>query len=281
MPSIFAALDHNLPRFTGEESLEKKVSLLQDYQYQLLEQLRWGLAHLDTRNMNMDAMNGWASEITEPLSARIEDAEGNITRLGITAQGLAAQIRDANGNITALQATAQGLQTTVSNQAGQINSLQQTASTFAVNISNLQTGQAASLKMGANGLIYSDNNGQVTINGGQIEANTVKVNTLYGSNVYFCDVYGNVAADIAVTGASSTYQQKVVLSSGAFEIITYGGSIYLRSTLGPALLLGRQGSSGEVYCQLSGGPLLIGADSYGYSLPSSGTYGQVFFLLES
>ena len=40
MPGTFAALDQDLPRFTGEESLERRVQLLQDYQYQLLEQLR-------------------------------------------------------------------------------------------------------------------------------------------------------------------------------------------------------------------------------------------------
>ena len=31
MPTNFSALDQNLPRFTGEESVERKVQVIQDY----------------------------------------------------------------------------------------------------------------------------------------------------------------------------------------------------------------------------------------------------------
>ena len=94
MPNNFMAIDPGLPRFTGEESLEQRVKMLQDYQYQLVEQLRYALQHLDTRNMNMDAMDQWGGTLTEPLYASLTDENGNMLSLAVEAKGLEAQISD-------------------------------------------------------------------------------------------------------------------------------------------------------------------------------------------
>jgi hypothetical protein len=137
-----------------------------------------------------------------------------------TAEEIRLEVAGFDGRIAAISVGLEEIGTEVADAMGSFSKLQQTVNGFEASISNLENGQRASLKFGADGLIYSDNSGTVTINGNQIAANTVKVNSLYGSNVYFCDAYGNPAADIAVTGASSTYQQKAVLSSGAFEVRT-------------------------------------------------------------
>lgn len=216
------------------------------------------------------------------IEGKVEDVEGNMSSLTQTTTSLTSQIQATNGDVSTLKQTVNSLSSTVTSQGSSISQVVQNSNAIMSVVQDLQTGQQASLKLSANGLIYNDNQGTVTINGSQVQANTVKVNTLYGSNVYFCDANGYPAADIEVTGSSSTYSQKVVLTSGAFQVETYGGSIYLHSMLGPSLLLGRRETNGPVYCQLTGGALLIDTDSYGplSNRPSSGTYGQVYFALE-
>ncbi len=41
MPSNWLYIDTNFPAFTGEESMEEKVTSIQDYMYLLVEQLRF------------------------------------------------------------------------------------------------------------------------------------------------------------------------------------------------------------------------------------------------
>lgn len=113
MPSNWLYIDTNFPAFTGEESIEEKVTSIQDYMYLLVEQLRYTLHNLDLGNMNKTAKERWESAITEPIYAKIEDDEERILQLAIDAGALALRISDSEGNITQLQATAEGLQTRV------------------------------------------------------------------------------------------------------------------------------------------------------------------------
>ena len=297
---IFSSQLGKLDGYTNEQAVKAVANHLRKVQ----EELEYRLSVLDSENITEIDTN--ITKMSGPLIELIAENEKAVAQLTIAGNEIRAEVtRELEGLHSEISQTATQLQSQFSNELLEVqSSFSQTASEIRAEVSSeiaqvqssfsvqmnaisgvvldLQTGQSASLKLSANGLIYNDNQGTVTINGSQIQANTVKVNSLYGSNVYFCDAYGNPAADIAVTGSSSTYQQKAVLSSGAFEVATYGGSIYLHSTLGPSLMLGRQGTSGEVYCQLTGGALLIGADSYGplSSRPASGTYGQVYFALE-
>lgn len=127
MPSNWLYIDTNFPTFTGEEETEEKVSSIQNYLFMLVEQLRYSLRNLDLKNMNPAAVERFTGTITEPIYGRIEDAEGNITQLGITAKGLAAKISDAEGNINSLQVTATKLASQISDANGNISRLQQTA----------------------------------------------------------------------------------------------------------------------------------------------------------
>lgn len=127
MLSNWLYIDTNFPTFTGEEETEEKVSSIQNYLFMLVEQLRYPLRNLDLKNMNPAAVERFTGTITEPIYGRIEDAEGNITQLGITAKGLAAKISDAEGNINSLQVTATKLASQISDANGNISRLQQTA----------------------------------------------------------------------------------------------------------------------------------------------------------
>ena len=50
MPNALMMADANFPRFTGAESTEQKISTMQNYLFQLTEQLRYVLDNLDTEN---------------------------------------------------------------------------------------------------------------------------------------------------------------------------------------------------------------------------------------
>ena len=163
MPSNWLYIDTNFPAFTGEESMEEKVTSIQDYMYLLVEQLRYTLHNLDLGNMNKTAKERWESAITEPIYAKIEDDEERILQLAIDAGALALRISDSEGNITQLQATAEGLQTKVSDNEGNISTLQQTAQGLATAIAD-QSGSISTLQQTASSLStrISNTDGRVT-----------------------------------------------------------------------------------------------------------------------
>lgn len=164
MPSNWLYIDTNFPTFTGEEETEEKISSIQNYLFMLVEQLRYSLRNLDLKNMNPAAVERFTGTITEPIYGRIEDAEGNITQLGITAQGLAAKISDAEGNIASLQVTATQLASQISDANGNISQLQQTASSIMSTVSN-QAGQISQLWQTATGIQSTVTNqaGQISV----------------------------------------------------------------------------------------------------------------------
>lgn len=104
MPKDFLALDTGFPSFTGRETVGQKVDQLYNYTYMLLENLRYCLRNLGPENFNEAALN----EITEPIYADIQDAEGHTAQLALTAQALAARIGDAEGHVSQLQQTRRG-----------------------------------------------------------------------------------------------------------------------------------------------------------------------------
>ena len=109
MPSNWLYIDTNFPSFTQKESDGEKIETMQDYLFMLVEQLRYTLRNLDLKNMNKAAMYGFLQNIREPIYAKIEDTNKNVNELSITAQGLSERISSAEGNITQLGATADGV----------------------------------------------------------------------------------------------------------------------------------------------------------------------------
>ena len=66
MPSRFAALDAAYPSFSGEEPLSRRVDALMDYNFKLLEYLRYILRNLGPENMNTAEVEDWIREIAPP-----------------------------------------------------------------------------------------------------------------------------------------------------------------------------------------------------------------------
>lgn len=309
MPTNFSALDQNLPRFTGDETTERKVQVIQDYLYQLLEALRYAMSNLDTRNFNQTAWNkfldGYGSGLTDPIYKQISDAEGNLTKLEVTAKGLQMQITNnagdihnlsvtageltsqiANnaGDISTLKQTAQSLSSTISNAQGDISTLrqtansltsqissangnisvlQQTANNLSVSISNAQNniynlqltanglsstvadtqGRVSIVEQTVNGLtIYNPYTGQTQINGGMIETSQMRLDRLFGNSVFLMTPFGEIAAEIRTTGAS-TARTSFDLWARAVRINSNEGDLYLHSDMAFVTLAGAQGNT--------------------------------------
>lgn len=197
MPSNWLYIDTNFPSFTQKESVNDKVETMQDYLFMLVEQLRYTLHNLDLSNMNKAAADGFVKTITQPIYAEIKNAEGSITQLGVTAEGLAARMSSAEGNITQLQATAKGLQVSVSNLDGAITNIKTDVNGIRATVSTkIDATQAQSIfDQSAEGFtlgVTSDENGTIfklNYNGAQI-ASTGSID-LYVDAV---NIYGTLTA---------------------------------------------------------------------------------------
>lgn len=77
------------------KTTEAKIQAIQDYLYQLLEQLRHTLNNINPDNFNEAEVNGWAGEtITKPIHAEIVDtANGLITYIDATAAGITVNVQ--------------------------------------------------------------------------------------------------------------------------------------------------------------------------------------------
>ena len=175
MPSGFLAADTSFPSLSDMQTGEK-INALNDYLYMLLEQLRYTLSNLGENNFNRTELQGIEDRISQPLSARISDAEGNINTLQITADGLAVNIKSVEGNITALQVTTSGIASRVQTAEGNISTLTQNGNALTARVDSAERGLSATLQLTPDGLTITNAQGQVTsIDGGQIRADTLKL----------------------------------------------------------------------------------------------------------
>ena len=122
MPSNWLYVDTQFPQFTNE-SPNEKITIIQNYMYMLVEQMRYTLHNLDTSNMNTAARVAWEETLTSPLHASIKDAEGSITELELTAKGLDFAVNNEDGKFAKLAFTVEGLNTAVNGEDGKFAKL--------------------------------------------------------------------------------------------------------------------------------------------------------------
>lgn len=195
-----------------------------------------------------------AEAITLQVENEVEGLEGKLT---LTASSLTAQIRNAEGEIGQLELTATLLQSQISNAVGDLSYLRQTVDSISLGVVN--GSESSTITMYKNGIAASSQNisftGVVTfndlsgnrgtvINGGAIDTNTMRLNSLYGNYININDSYGQTAAVITATGASSYGGQKFFLASGAIELGAAYGDVYLSSSNGTLQIGGGQVAAG-------------------------------------
>jgi len=158
MPSNILTADTSFPQLTDEQSPGEKITLLTNYLYMLLEQLRYTLNNLGEDNFNETEFQNIANIITEPVYIQLESAEGDIAELQVTATSLTSRISDAEGNISTLTQTSNSLTSRISSAEGNISTLQQTATSLTSRISDAE-GNISTLTQTVNGMTLSVSNG--------------------------------------------------------------------------------------------------------------------------
>lgn len=165
-----------------------------------------------------------------------------------TVDGFTQQVADYKTGYSSWQQTVEGFSQQVANYQGQYSTWEQTVSGFQQTVTNMQTGLSMALKMDANGVYITDQNGKtVKISGEQIDASTIRVNSLYGGDIYLkYPVIGmngsllgyNNAGLITVTSADSAYYAFDLTSYGALRLSAQTGDVFIRSEEGSVILSG-------------------------------------------
>ena len=129
----------NLPKY-DPDNLPATVKKLHDYTVSLTEMLRFVLMNLDEDNV---------PELGN-LSGIVEDAQGNLSQIQQTAEGILTRVENAEGDLSTVLQTADQLTTRVQNAEGDISMLTQDAEGLAARIYSAEIGMT-SIIANANG----------------------------------------------------------------------------------------------------------------------------------
>lgn len=192
-------------RFPSEASLkgkktDEKIGVITNYLYMLKEQLAYNMYHIGSSQL----LPSVADELTTPIMKHLEDQDGNITELQVTAKGLTSRVQNAEGDISLLSQTADSLSTRVSNAEGDISSVTQLANALVSRVEDNE-GNISTLVQTSNALSVRVSNAEgdasealQTVEGftlkSSVSGNTATLG-LYNGNV----LYGN-AAQIVFSG---------------------------------------------------------------------------------
>lgn len=237
--------------------------------------------------------------IDRKTRAKVDDAEGSIEVVINTIDGLTVTDGSGTTKIKGDRVETENLYVNAANISGTLTANQinltgsitwgdlasdaQNQVTNAQNLASSAYGTAVSAQTSANtansqisAWTYP---GSTMINGQMLMTGTVMASKLLGGSV------GLLASDQTVVGsldiAYTTTGVGLGMTSnyGGMRLKAAGGNVYVESGYGPYVQLGQGAGIGKAVCQLGGGPLVLSADSFGSSLPNSGVYGQIFFLL--
>ena len=265
MPNSLQTLDTSFPKIDNHQTTEENFLQVTNYLYMLLENLRYTLGNLGVENINATEMDSIAQLIREPVWARIEDAEGNIHTLNVTAENLLSQISSLDGSMATLQLTSNTLMGRVQSVEGDLSSLTQTVNGFRLSVENGENSSTISLT--ANGatinsqtiqltgmVTFSDlsTSGKTTIHGGNIITGTIAVEKikLYGDMT----IYQSETSD-DIGGGVGYYNQQ---GSSGMHLWTSGGEV---SISGSGVAMKWLSTSNQIYISKGTAGITVTSDS--------------------
>ena len=265
MPSSLQTLDTAFPKIDDHKTTEENFNQVVNYLYMLLENLRYTLGNLGEENFNDAELESLAKLIREPIWARIEDNEGNIHTLNVTAENLLSQVSDINGNISTLQQTAETLSSRITTADGNISSLTQTANSLSSKISDAE-GNISSLSQTVNGLSSKISSAEGNISTLQQTANSLstKVSNAEGNISTLQQTANSLGSKISTAegNISSLQQTAETLSS---RITTADGNISsLTQTVNGFSMSVSNGTSSSTI-KLMSGSTVISSNSISFS----------------
>ena len=203
------------------------------FQYQLATTRSLIAKNSESVQILVERTDGVEQEISyiqvdlEGITQRVQDAEGNIGALELTATQLTAQIAgkiDGNEAQALIDLSLDGLTLSASNGA--------TSSTI-----TLKAGDTVidSAKVSFTGVVTfsalgeAPGRGDTIINGGWIDTDTLFATNLMGEYIYLLDEDEDDAGTIRITSATSASAAVEILSYGALRLVAEDGAVYLEA----------------------------------------------------
>lgn len=220
------------------------------------------------------------TKTSEEINLEIQGVDGRVSALQLTVQGIESQVSDAQGNISTLQQTAQSLQSQVN---GKIDGnaaqtlIDQTLEGISLSVSGTDGSTTFAIKQGS--VTLDSTTFDLHVSSVNIEG-TLTADKIRGSTFELLDDYDYVAATFYLTGASSIDDTKMVIDTGALELDSNGGDIYIaantyRGSLVSALQI--KGSRSQVSCT---GDFVPNSDQL-YDLGKGGLYWNNIYCYSS
>lgn len=195
-----------------------------------------------------DTAAGLSSKIEQTassLTSSISSVDGRVSTLSQTVDGISTRVQNAEGGISSLEQTASSLKSSIRDTNNNVSSLEQYVDSMTLSVSNgsdsstirLMAGQTvlASREIYFSGMVtFTDlsTSGRTTINGGNIDTDTLRVNNLFGRYINLNTDSGNTAGTIEVTGASTASYAVELHSNGALRLTNGRGNIFLETAQG-------------------------------------------------
>lgn len=213
------------------------------------------------------------------IMLRVEGVEGDYTELKTTLDGVTitdssgtTRIKGSSidtGTLAANSISADKLNLTGAITFGDLNAATQQTITAASNnaAAALNVASAASSQISA--WSYG---GTTYIDGSKLMTGTVMASKLLGGTVGLLASNETVVGSIDIAYTATGIGLGINTTYGGIQIQS-GGNVFLRAAAGQVLTVGGG------YFSFGGGTILLPTACYGNALPSSGNYGQVFFLL--
>lgn len=123
MPSNWAMIDNSFPSWTGTESPRVMIVELQNYLMILVEQLKYQLNNLDSKNWNDAALKELKSLTTEGVETELSNMLKDLTAGLETLSTMAGRLQQAETTIAYLEQSQWTLDNTVADLQVQVNGL--------------------------------------------------------------------------------------------------------------------------------------------------------------
>ena len=167
------------------------------------------------------------TKTSEEINLEIQGVDGRVSTLQLTVQGIESQVSDAQGNISTLQQTAQSLQSQVNGKIDGDDAqtlINQTLEGISLSVSGTDGSTTFEIKQGS--VTLDSTTFDLHVSSVNIEG-TLTADEIRGSTFELLDDGDDIAATFYLTGASSYSGRKIVIDSGAIEINSSYGDLYL------------------------------------------------------
>ena len=176
---------------------------------------------------NMAVTRSLITKSAEEINLEIQGVDGRVSALQLTVQGIESQVSDAQGNISTLQQTAQSLQSQVNGKIDGDDAqtlINQTLDTISFSVSGTNGSTTFKIKQGS--VTLDSTTFDLHVSSVNIEG-ILTADEIRGSTFELLDDADDIAATFYLTGASSYSGRKIVIDSGAIEINSSYGDLYL------------------------------------------------------